>query len=130
MLHRLYYDKNYDRKKEDEKAEKMVKGLLMIIYYIPKSKELINNILCLDFINNKENNWLLKRMKLHFKYASESYLTRWYYYTGMTWDWSGWFTYLYNKATLDIDYITFLRKKYNVNNETFDEFDYLEYILG
>jgi hypothetical protein len=48
----------------------------------------------------------------------------------MSFNWSGWFSYLYKKATLDLEYIAFLRKKYNVGGDKFDDLDFVEYITG
>jgi len=129
-FHGLNYEKNNDYKIADENAKLMVKQLIMIIYYIPKANELINDILFFDFMRNKSNEYLLKSMKNRFKYDKESYLTKLYYFTGLSWNWSGWITYLYNKVKLDLDYIDFLRKCYNVNNETFDKIDFIEYLLN
>uniref|UniRef100_A0A6C0H5Q3 Uncharacterized protein n=1 Tax=viral metagenome TaxID=1070528 RepID=A0A6C0H5Q3_9ZZZZ len=130
QLDGLNYDKKHDIEENIKKSKKLVTQLCYLLYYVPKTKELMNNIMMLNFTGNYETQWYYKSMRNKFKYQSESYLTRLYYFTGMTFNWSGWFSYLYEKASLDLNYISFLRKKYNVGKDDFDELDFVDFITN
>jgi len=121
-------DKNYNAHHDENQKYKVLNEkfifLRKLLYYIPETKDMINDMLFQCFLDHKTTIYITNYFtnSYHYRKSKISYV---YYFTGSTW-FSGIYYYFKNMQN-DVEYISFLKKHY-VNHE-YVNIDFVAYML-